>query len=137
MSKGPQKGTLRAATPAIERARTGWGEEMPPEIRALAEACMARTAGAVAKELGVSPALVSYVLSRKYPGDIDLVFAKIRGTLMGEEADCPVLGMIPARRCLDEQIRPYAATNSIRARLFHACARCPRNRKNQKEEAGQ
>lgn len=131
MKRGPQTGAPRAAMPAIERARQGWGDAMPGEIRALAEACMATTANAVAARLGYSPALVSYVLSRRYPGDMDLVFAKIRGTLMGEEADCPVLGMISTRRCLDEQKRPYAATNSIRARLFHACARCPRNRKNQ------
>jgi hypothetical protein len=117
----------------IEKAREAWGADLPREIEALALACERSTAKAVAAQLGYSGALISHLLARKYPGNVDLAFAKIRGVLMGEEIECPILGTIGTKRCLDEQKRPFSVTNSIRARLFHACARCPNNRKNQEK----
>ena len=131
MKRGPRPGTGRKPMPARERALEGWGAPLPPEIEALAAACESRTASAVARLLDYSPALVSHVLAKRYPGDLQLVFAKIRGALMGETVECPVLGTIATTRCLAEQKRPFAVTNSIRARLFHACRACPNNRKNQ------
>lgn len=131
MKRGPQPGSMATAPSPIDKAREAWGDALPPEIEALAQACAASTGKAVAARLGYSGALVSHVLARKYPGDMNLVFAKIRGEFMGEQVDCPILGLIASTRCLDEQKRPFAATNSVRARLFHACQRCPNNRKNQ------
>lgn len=131
MKRGPQPGTPSTRSTMVEKAQLAWGEAMPGEIEALASACDQATSKAIATRLGYSGALVSHVLARKYPGDMDLVFAKIRGALMGEQVDCPILGAIGTQRCLDEQKRPFAATNSIRARLFHACRACPRNRKTQ------
>ncbi|SFD74160.1 hypothetical protein SAMN05428997_1489 [Bosea sp. CRIB-10] len=110
----------------VERARLAWGEAMPAEIAVLAEACRARTSRAVARQLGYSDATISYVLANKYQaGDQDKVFAKIRGALMGETVMCPILDEIGRDRCLSEQAKPFAATNSTRARLFHACKSCP------------
>lgn len=131
MKRGPQTGKARTAVDPLDKAIAAWGSTMPPEIEALARACRAATASAVAAQLGYSGALVSHLLARKYPGDVALAFAKIRGTLMGETVDCPIVGQIPTTRCLDEQKRPFFATNSIRARLFHACRTCQHNRKNQ------
>lgn len=128
MKRGPKPGAARVSP--LEKAREAWGSGIPAEIEALARACGQRTANVVAREIGASPALVSHVLARRYPGDMDLVFAKIRGALMGEQVECPVLGLIGTKRCLTEQKRPFAATNSIRARLFHACRACPNNRRN-------
>lgn len=136
MKRGPQP-TSRPRTPIVaplEKARAAWGAELPPEIEALARACAAETASAVAIKLGYSGGLVSHVLARRYPGNVALVFAKIRGTLMGEVVECPIVGIIPSTRCLDEQKRPFHSTNSIRARLFHACKTCPNNRKNQEPD---
>lgn len=133
MKRGPQQGASSAKASPVEKARAAWGDPLPQEIEALASACARSTGKAVAERLGYSGALVSHVLARKYPGDMDLVFAKIRGVLLGEQADCPILGTISTMRCLTEQNRPFAATNSIRARLFHACARCPNNRKLQEK----
>lgn len=141
MKRGPEAGSKAAPTkvvlPPRQRAEAAWGAELPPEIEALVKACEASTAGAVATKLGYSSGLVSNLLARKYPGDVGLAFAKIRGALMGETVDCPILGVIPVTRCLVEQKRPFAATNSVRARLYHACPACPHNRKNVTEEAGQ
>lgn len=136
MKRGPQPGLLAQKTRPIDKAREAWGADLPREIEALALACEKSTAKAVATQLGYSGALISHLLARKYPGDVDLAFAKIRGVFMGEQKECPVLGTISSTRCLTEQKRPFAVTNSIRARLFHACAACPNNRKNQEKTDG-
>lgn len=136
MKRGPQTGKRAALLRPLDRARAAWGAALPPEIEALALECEKQTAKAVAVRLGYSGSLVSHVLACAYPGDMALVFAKIRGAIMGEQVDCPVLGVIGTPRCLDEQKRPFANTNSIRARLFHACPKCPFNRKNQERSNG-
>ncbi len=136
MKRGPRAGILAARLDPLEKARLAWGPDLPPEIEALAQACREATAASVAARLGCSGALISHLLARKYPGDVDLAFARIRGTLLGEQLDCPILGTVPTTRCLEEQKRPFAATNSIRARLFHACRTCPRNRKFQEARDG-
>ena len=109
----------------VEKARLAWGEAMPVEVAVLAQACKTRTSRAVARQLGYSDATISYVLANKYQaGDQEKVFAKIRGALMGETVMCPILDEIGRDRCLSEQAKPFAATNSTRARLFHACKSC-------------
>lgn len=113
-------------TDQIAKARAAWGEGVPAEVLALATACRSRSQRAVAQQLGYSEATISYVLSNKYQnGDIPKVFAKIRGAFMGETVMCPILDEIGRDRCLSEQAKPFAATNSTRARLFHACKTCP------------
>lgn len=110
----------------MARAELGWGEDMPPEIRELALACMARTSRAVAKQLGYSDGAISQALANKYQnGDVPKLFAKIRGALMGEVVFCPEQGQIGRDVCLDWQKKPFAATNSHRVRMFHACRECP------------
>lgn len=109
---------------AVAKARAAWGEELPAEIAALATACRRETSRAIARRLDYSDAVVSHVLANKYPGDMAKVFAKIRGALMGETVMCPILDEIGRDRCLSEQAKPFAATNSTRARLFHACKSC-------------
>ncbi|PZU93088.1 MAG: transcriptional regulator [Chelatococcus sp.] len=109
----------------VDRARVAWGESIPAEIVSLAEACRAHSSRAVARQLGYSDATISYLLANKYPGDRDKLFAKIRGAFMGETVICPILDEIGRDRCLTEQAKPFAATNSTRARLFHACKTCP------------
>lgn len=109
---------------ALSKARGAWGDAIPREIVALAEACRAQTARAVAQRLGYSDAVISHVLANKYPGDVNKVFAAIRGAFLGETVMCPVLDEIGRDRCLSEQSKPFSATSSTRARLFHACRTC-------------
>jgi len=123
MNRGPVPGSRTQADP-LSKAHAAWGVEIPGEVVALAEACAAQPANAVAKRLGYSAAVVSNVLGNKYPGDVAKVFAAIRGALMGETVLCPILDEIGRDRCLSEQKRPFEATNSTRARLYHACKRC-------------
>lgn len=124
MNRGPVPGSA-GKLDAVAKARAAWGNAIPREIVVLAEACRAQTSRAVAKRLGYSDAVISHVLARKYPGDVGKVFATIRGALMGETVICPILDEIGRDRCLEEQGRPFAATNSTRARLYHACRTCP------------
>lgn len=131
MKRGPKSGAAASAA-ALDKARSCWGQEPPAEIVALAEACGKRTARAVAAALGYSPAVISHVLANKYPGDVALVFAKIRGALMGHTVSCPVLGEIGIDRCLAEQGKPFGTANPTRVRLHRACPRCP-NRRDQME----
>lgn len=110
----------------VAKARAAWGEAIPAEVLILAEACRGRTQRALAKQLGYSDATISYVLSNQYGnGDLPKVFAKIRGALMGETVDCPELGEITRDVCLNWQSKPFAATNSLRVKMFHRCRSCP------------
>lgn len=123
MKRGPVPG--RGATDFLAKAIAAWGEGMPPEVAALAAAAQRDSASAVARIIGYSPAVVSGVLANKYRGDVDAVFARIRGALMGETVGCPILGDIGRDRCVREQKQPFSPTNSTRARLYHACRVCP------------
>ena len=106
-------------------ARAAWGEAAPDWVIVLAQACDAGTQSAVAKKLGVSSALINTALKKTYTGRMDRIETRVRGELMNERVVCPVLGGITKRRCLDEQVRPYAATNAVRVELRRACPRCP------------
>ena len=95
-------------------------------LQALAERCLETTQADVARRLGVSPALVNRVLKGSYPGDMGRIEALVRGTFMNSSVECPVLGAISRRRCLDEQHRPFAPTNPQRVALYRACRNeCP------------
>ncbi|KPH80548.1 hypothetical protein [Bosea vaviloviae] len=129
MKRGPASGRAATFTDPLAKAIAAWGEDMPREVRALAEACRATSGKAVAERVGYSGGVVSHMLARKYPGDIEAVFIRIRGALLGEEVECPVLGAIAKNDCLDHQRKPFSAANPARARLFRACSSCPHNRK--------
>jgi hypothetical protein len=116
---------MSAKPDQVARARIAWGEAMPPEVLALAQACKAQTSRAVARRLGYSDAVISHVLAKKYPGDVAKVFVTIRGSLMGETVDCPELGELRRDQCLRNQAKPFSSNNSASARLFHACKTCP------------
>jgi len=80
----------------------------------------------VAAQIGYSPAVVNQVLKGVYKGDIARVQQAVEGALMGATVDCPVLGELPRNRCLENQDRPFAATNPIRVQLYRTCREsCP------------
>ncbi len=62
MKRGPAPGARAGATTAVEKARAAWGEAIRPEVLALAEACDRASQSAVARQLGYSSGLISYVL---------------------------------------------------------------------------
>lgn len=112
---------------AESTARAAWGQALPDWLLVLARACDAGSQADVARSLGYSPAVVSQTLNNKYRADLGQVEARARQALMAGEIGCPVLGEIDGRRCLEEQRRPFAATSSLRVRLWRACRTCPHN----------
>ena len=108
-------------------ARAAWGEALPDWLLVLARACDAGSQADVARSLGYSPAVVSQTLSHKYRGALGQVEARVRQALMAGQLACSILGEINGQRCLEEQRRPFAATSSLRVRLWRACRTCPHN----------
>ncbi|MDC8804251.1 helix-turn-helix domain-containing protein [Halomonas pacifica] len=92
----------------------------------LARACSDSSQNRVAQRLGVSAAMISQALRGRYPGDLRALQQRVEGEFMGQVVQCPVLGEISARQCLDCQRQPFAATNAQRVRLYRACrSGCP------------
>lgn len=101
---------------------TAWGENPPPEVVALAEACVSRGSQAsAATAIGYSGSAVSGVLSRKYKGNYEDVFAKVRATFMRASVDCPALSKsISGAQCSAfQQIEmPQGATET---KIYRRC----------------
>jgi DNA-binding transcriptional regulator YdaS (Cro superfamily) len=90
-------------------------------LAALRLACEKDSQAAVARRLGLSPATISQVLKGTYKADLSGVEQRVRGAILGETVDCPILGDIRRHVCLDWQAKPFAATNEQRVRMFRAC----------------
>lgn len=114
----------------IETVRTAWGEDAPDWVLVLAAECGRTSQAAVAKRLDRSGAVVSQVLRNIYGAGLDRIEERVRGVLMAGQVTCPGLGEIPLQACQDwrEKARTFAIGNPTRVRMFHACARCPRNK---------
>lgn len=97
-------------------------------IDELKKACEDTSQVKVAKAIGYSAATVNLVLKGSYKGDLKAVEKAFKGAFKAETVSCPVLGEIPAHRCISIQRQPFAATNHQRVLLFKACKTCP-NRK--------
>jgi len=74
-----------------------------------------------ARRLGLSATTVHQVLRGNYKGNLQRIEERVRGELMNKTVECPVLGEISARKCLDWQARPFAATNPTRVAVWKAC----------------
>ncbi|MQX36851.1 hypothetical protein [Roseospira navarrensis] len=121
---------------ALTRARAAWGDDMPPAVRALAEACDRQSQASVAAGIrrrdgrgSYSPTVINQVLGRAYPGDLDAVLAAVSAALIADAWECPGLGeAITADACWDWQAKARAdaaATSSHRMRMRRACQACP------------
>lgn len=95
-------------------------------LNVLARVCAESSQNRVAQRLGVSASMISQALRGRYPGDLRALQQRVEGEFMGTVVQCPVLGEISARQCLDCQAMPFAATNAQRVRLYRACrSGCP------------
>lgn len=100
----------------------------PDWLVALRDACVASTQAAVARRLGVSPAMVSQALKGVYKGDLDRLQTLVEGALMARVVECPAFGEMPKNQCLEHQSRPrqFAFVNPLYSRLYRACrSGCP------------
>lgn len=115
----------------VEIAREAWGASMPDWVARLAAECAASSQTRVAARMERSATMVSQVLRAKYPGDLAAVEDVVRGVFMGATVTCPQLGTIPANACQDwrRKSQKFSSVNSLRVDMYRACARCPRNRR--------
>jgi len=101
-----------------------------PWIEALRMACRTHSQAVVGSRIGMSPAVVNQVLKGCYNGNLLNVQRRVEGALMGVTVDCPVVGDLLLNRCMENQNRPFAATNPLRVALHRACKTCPENKSN-------
>jgi len=115
---------------ATERARVSWGDPPPEWIAELAGACERQSQGQVARQLGYSAAVISQALSRTYRGDMGRLEAAVRGALMHETVECPVVGELGRDRCVRNQELPKGPTaDPVRRALRRTCPACANRRR--------
>ena len=114
----------------VTTARTAWGSDLPDWVLRLAEECASGSQARVAEHLGRSAALVSNVLRRKYPGDMEAVEDLVRGKYMRATIICPALGETSTAVCREwrDKSKSYTNENSERVRMYRACRSCPRTK---------
>lgn len=106
----------------------GPGSARNPWLGVLRHQCEMTSQAAVARRLGVSPAMINQALKRCYKGNIERLRARVEGAYIGRVVQCPVLGEIATDTCVFHQERPFAATNPQRVMLFVTCRTCPHNK---------
>lgn len=114
------------------KAEDAWCGELPDWVAVLVSACDADGASQnkVAKKIGYSSAVISLVLNNTYTGDMDKIEKNVRDFFM-RGVTCPALGDITADQCLAWRLESKEPNPSSphKSRMFHACRKCPRNRK--------
>lgn len=97
-------------------------------MSALRDAIAARGLTATARQLGVSPAMISQTVKGAYRGNIARLQTLVEGSLLTETVSCPVLGELAKHKCQQHQDRPraFATANPLKGQLYIACrSGCP------------
>lgn len=81
----------------------------------------------IARRIGVSEGTISNALKGRYIGNVEALAERIRGELLNQTVDCPILGQITTRICQDERKKPFHTANPMRVQLWRACKACPHN----------
>lgn len=112
----------------LEIAREAWGEPLPDWVETLAIACGKTSQAKVAAQLERSGAVVSQVLRKIYPADMDRIEVRVRGVFMDGRVACPGLGEIALQLCQDwrDKAGVMVLGNPLRQRMHRACKSCPR-----------
>ncbi len=113
----------------LQKATEAYGNKLPDWVKELAAISDREGLGGAAKRINYSKAAVSNVINGKYSAtDASRIEGMVRGALMSEKVDCPVIGEIGRDRCLLEQSEDFRATSATRVALWNACKRCPHSR---------
>jgi len=97
-------------------------------MHALRNAIADRGLTAIARQLGVSPSMISQAAKGTYRGNIARLQTLVEGSLLTETVSCPVLGDLAKHKCQQHQDRPrpFATANPLKAQLYRACrSGCP------------
>ncbi|MEL6586789.1 MAG: hypothetical protein AAFQ50_09020, partial [Pseudomonadota bacterium] len=104
-----------------------WGHDAPDWVKALADACDESSQSKVSRQIGLSSSVISQTLRGTYPGSMRNVEEQVSGALLSVTVACPILGDLATHVCRDWRKKSdrFAATNSLRVRMFRACNQCP------------
>ena len=113
----------------LDVARAAWGEPMPDWVETLAIACSKSSQARVAEQLDRSGAVISQVLRKIYPAEMDRIEERVRGLFMDGRVACPGLGEIALQLCQDWRGKAgkLEVGNPLRVRMFRACNGCRRH----------
>jgi hypothetical protein len=120
--RGPEMG-FNSPRRSLETATESWGNDLPEWVEILAKACDRTSQGTVAKKLNYSGSVISAVIKNNYKGSYPLIEQTVRGKLMAETLECPVLGDLQQDICLAHQKRAMNAnpTSGMRVQLSRMC----------------
>lgn len=127
MNRGPAKNS-RATTDFRGKAISAWGDPLPDWVGELVALAEAEGLGGAEKRVGYSRSAISTIIAGKYRGDLGRVEEMVRGSLMAETVECPILGAMARNVCLDWQKRPYTDISALHIRMHRACRACPNSR---------
>lgn len=113
------------------KAREAWGAALPGWVEVLAVECGRSSANKVAKVLDYTPAVISQVLGNKYPASTDRLEERVRGIFLDAKVACPARGDMPLQECQDwrDKAPRFVLGNPERVRMYRACNKCPRHKK--------
>lgn len=107
----------------VDKATTAWGT-VPDWVQALADACDTHGLNQTAGKINLSPALVSLVIRKKHHASYSHAEERVRNMLMTPIVFCPVLGLISAEQCHEEQKKPFTSVNPLAVAVYRACREC-------------
>lgn len=111
----------------VDKAQDGWRGEPPEWVLVLAGACDARSQNAVAAELNVNAAYLSYAIRNQSPRYHGMTEAAVRARMMGETLPCPVLGDIALDRCRALRRDRSRPMGPVQRQLRATCPTCTFN----------
>ena len=100
-------------------------------LDALRRACAESSQAAVARQLGVSAAMINQTLKGTYKGNIGRLRTLVEGILQTQTVSCPVLDNLPKHKCLEYQDRDPKLTfgNPLILQFYRACrSGCPHSK---------
>jgi hypothetical protein len=120
--RGPQPGS-NSQRQSLVTAKEAWGDDLEEWVATLAMACDRSSQNLIAKRMNYSPSVISAVLNRSYKGAYSAVEKTVRGHLLAETLECPVLGELRQHICLEHQKRAVHLnpTSAARVQLAKAC----------------
>jgi len=98
-------------------------------IEVLRRECERSSQKRVGARLGYSASVISQVINRRYPGDLERIRLAVEGAYCGATVDCPAVGEMPRDRCLEHQQMSFSASNPLRVLLARTCPECPNRHK--------
>ena len=107
----------------VDKATTAWGT-VPDWLQVLAETCDVHGLNQTAGKINLSPALVSLVIRKKHHASYSHAEERVRNMLMTPIVFCPVLGLISAEQCHEEQKKPFTSVNPLAVAVYRACREC-------------